>query len=276
MHEVVLLELFHARQDPSALVPLALDRQRGWSLTDDQGPTFRERPAGPGTTADADPSAWIDILPAYATMQRRHEDRTEALIAAGVPDERPARYPGILVGLLADDDPWRRVDDADRARAEATRRSLSDLVPLVERLSAELDASSVRPSVEHGDLHGNNVLFARNGTPRFFDWGDAVIAHPFVTLTTTLGSIGHHGGFDPYGPRLARLRDAYIEAWTDVVPRRDLRHEATVAMDLGHIGKAAAWERTMDGFTSEEMDGFHGWTAGWLGSLVDRLSTAYR
>ena len=118
-------------------------------------------------------------------------------------------------------------------------------------------------SLDHGDLHGNNVVPAADGAFRLFDWGDAVVAHPFATLTTTLGSIGHHAGVDPYGPAVAAGprcvpvgmggRRRRRPSWSDA---------ATLAMDLGHIGKAAAWERALQGLEPDEMAGFHGATRG--------------
>lgn len=52
------------------------------------------------------------------------------------------------------------------------------LGPAVERYAAVLSATT-RITVEHNDLHDGNV-FARNG--RIFDWGDAVITHPFLSV----------------------------------------------------------------------------------------------
>ncbi len=45
---------------------------------------------------------------------------------------------------------------------------------------------------------------------------------PFATLTVTFNSIAHHTGRTLDDPAFARLRDAYLEAWTDVAPRDEL------------------------------------------------------
>ena len=95
------------------------------------------------------------------------------------------------------------MDDAERPRSRGARGAAWPTCGRVVRTLAD-DAGGVRrssASLDHGDLHGNNVLVASGDGPiRLFDWGDAVVAHPFATLTTTLGSIGHHAGVDPYGP----------------------------------------------------------------------------
>jgi len=147
-------------------------------------------------------------------------------------------------------------------------------MPLVAALADDLAASGVEPSLDHGDLHGNNVLVGSGvDSIRVFDWGDAVIAHPFTTLATTLGSIAHHVGVDPYGPAVASVRDAYLAGWADLAPASVLERAAAVAMDLGHIGKAAAWEQALQGLEPDEMGGFHAATAVWLADFVARLES---
>ena len=72
------------------VLPLAVHAERPWILSDDAGPTLRQtRPAGDG---DHDLGAWERILPEYAQLQRSVEgdDAVAAMLAAGVPDGRPA------------------------------------------------------------------------------------------------------------------------------------------------------------------------------------------
>jgi Phosphotransferase enzyme family len=164
---------------------------------------------------------------------------------------------------------------------DTARERLAAFQPLVRNLAAELTLSPVPVSLEHGDLHGNNVLVGSGGVPatassiriRLFDWGDAVVAHPFATLTTTLGSIGYYAGLDAYGPELEPVLEAHVAAWADLAPHATLRRHATLAMDLGHIGKVAAWERALQGLDRDEMAGFHGGSAAWLRDLAARLET---
>ena len=96
--------------------------------------------------------------------------------------------------------------------------------------------------LEHDDLHGGNVLVGPDGD-RFFDWGDAVVAHPFGTLTVTFNSIAHKLELPAEDPAFARLEAVYLEAWDGVAPRADLRRAAAITRVLGCIGRALAWER---------------------------------
>lgn len=270
-HEGPLLAVFQGLGETAALLPLAVAPEQPWLLLDDGGSTLRSHMAPDGRNGDTDLAAWMRILPVYASLQRRAEGSVEALLAAGVPDLRTAGLPKTLARLLDDDAVWSRVDADERDATDQARARLRDLFPLVAELAAELAASAIPPTIEHGDLHGNNVFIGPDAAPRFFDWGDSTIAHPFATLTGTFSSIGHHARLEAYGSDLDQVRDAYTEAWTDLVPRAALARLVTLAMDLGHISKAAAWERAMTGLQPDEMGGYHGWPAGWLADLVPRL-----
>lgn len=284
-HEVALADWFASHGEPLALPVLATDDGRGWLLSADGGATLRDRTGPDGRPADRNLAIWAAILPRYAALQRRTAPATDDLVASGLPDERPERYPAILDRLLRDDALWDRVDAADRPRTTAARRRLGEDAGLIASLAAEL-ASSVEVTLDHGDLHGNNIVTGSGPSPgvaveawgaaRIFDWGDAVVAHPFTTLTTTLGSLSHHVGLDLDGPELAGLRDAYTATWADAATTSDLASTAILAVDLGHIGKAAAWERALTGLRPAEMAGSHGASAAWLADLADRLDRRVR
>ena len=90
-------------------------------------------------------------------------------------------------------------------------------------------------------------------------------------MVTTLNSVAYRLGSDPDGPELARLRDAYLDAWTDVLPRPALAEVLERALDLGRIGKAAAWARALHGVDPVAMEGHGDAPAMWLVDLVERL-----
>jgi hypothetical protein len=97
------------------------------------------------------------------------------------------------------------------------------------------------------------------------------VAHPFGTLTTTLRSVAYHTGLDEHGPELARLRDAYTEAWTDLLPRSALAEVTGLASDLTHIRKGAAWARAMEGVEPADIGEYAGAAGGWLIDFAGRL-----
>jgi len=267
-YEGRLLDAFARHGIHGALLPLATDPTRDLILFPDGGATLRAmRPDG---TGDHDLDAWVRILRGYADLQRATAPIADELVALGVPDLRPDRMPVVLAGFVTDDAIWRRADDEDREATERARERLPELRPVVDRLVAVLTRSGIPATIQHDDLHGGNVLVGPDGD-RVFDWGDASVAHPFGTLTTTLNSIEHHAGFDQAGPELGRVRDAYLETWSGPATHDELAAAARAATVLGAISRAASWERSFAGLPDDQLDGHGGATAAWLAELVERL-----
>lgn len=267
-YEGRLLAAFEGWGVRGALLPLSTEAERALLLTPDGGVTLRAtRPDG---TGDHDLDAWARILRGYARLQRTVEPHVEDLVRDGVPDGRPDRVVGTLSGLVDDQVVWARADAEDRGAAREARRRLPGLMPLVARLADELAGSGIPPSIQHDDLHGGNVLVGPAGD-RIFDWGDAAVQHPFTTLTTTMNSIEYATGLDQHGRELLRLRDQYLEAWSDIAPLSALVAAAEAARVLGAVSRAAAWERSFLGLADHELDGHGGSTAAWLAELVERL-----
>lgn len=268
-HEGPLLLVFRDLGIRHLLLPLAVHPDRPWLLSEDGGSTLRA--TRPGMTGDHDLAAWERILGEYAALQRSLEGpaAVAAMLAAGVPDGRPDRLPGALARLLDDDVIWARIVPDERAAADAARRRLRTTAGAADRLAAQLEAAGVAATIQHDDLHSNNVLVGPAGD-RFFDWGDGVVAHPFGTLTTTFNSITNKTDVALDDPIFERLRDAYLEAWTDVLPRDRLVEVSVLARDLACIGKALAWERALQGLEPDQMDGFGDGVAGWLVEFADR------
>jgi hypothetical protein len=267
-HEARLLPAFAAWGIRHVQLPLAADPDRGWLLFDDGGPTLRS--SRPDVAGDTDLQAWEGILATYGELQRSLEERTGELVRMGVPDRRPAALPATLARLVEHDAWWDLVGPDDRPAAEAARNRLSGLASWVAEAAHDLERSGIAATIQHDDLHGNNVFVGPPGV-RFFDWGDSVVAHPFGTLLTTLRSVGRRLEVDPDGPAFGRLRDAYLEAWTDVLPRSALGDVLSSALTLARIGKAAAWARALGDVAPADMDGHGDAPAMWLVDLVDVL-----
>jgi hypothetical protein len=269
-YEGSLLEVFAARGVRRVPLPLAVHPDRPWLLLDDAGPTLRQtRADGSG---DHDLAAWERVLAEYAELQRSLDtgDAVAAMLAAGTPDGRPAVLPGELARLLDEDAWWERLADEEREEGAVARRTLHEQLPVVKAHAEGLAAFRIAASVQHDDLHGGNVLAGPDGD-RFFDWGDAVVAHPFGTLTVTFNSIAHKLELPPDDPVFTRLESVYLGAWDGVASRPDLQRAAAVARVLGCIGRALAWERSLSGLEDDEMDGFGDGVAGWLVEFAGRL-----
>ncbi|WP_328474200.1 aminoglycoside phosphotransferase family protein [Actinoplanes sp. NBC_00393] len=231
----------------ATLPPLAVDTERGWMLTADAGPTLRST-----LNADSRLDTWVEVLQAYARLQRATQPHVAALLALGVPDQRVPLLPGHLAGLLADPQVRAQLDPAVPA-----------LGPSFSSWCAELAADGIPAALQHDDLHDNNVFPGL----RFFDWGDASIAHPFGSLLVALNVM--HDALDPADRPVAlpRLRDAYLEPWSDLASPSTLRRSATLACRVTRVSRAMSWQRSLRDAAVPVSDSFRAAPAAWLNEL---------
>jgi aminoglycoside phosphotransferase (APT) family kinase protein len=134
---------------------------------------------------------------------------------------------------------------------------------------AELEAFGIAATLQHNDLHDANAFPVVDGSGGLvdvvvFDFGDAVVGHPFTSLLGTLRSAAHHLGIAPGSPGLARLRHAYLEPWTAEHSRADLDRAVELAVRLGTVSKAAAWQRALSGARPQGLAEFADAVPGWL------------
>jgi hypothetical protein len=262
-HEGPLLDVFRATGARHVLLPVARHPTNPWMLLADGGPTFRAtRPDG---TGDHDIAAWERILAEYAALQRSLEtaDRVAAMLDAGVPDSRPNLLVDGMERLLGDEVAWSRILPEEQDEAAVARDRLAAIGPEVRAAALRLATAGVAATIQHDDFHGGNILVGPDGD-RFFDWGDGCVSHPFSTLTATFNSIAYHTDRDRGDPVFARLRDAYTEAWTDVLSRTELAELTDLARAFGCIGRSLAWERALAGLEPDELEGHGDEVAGWL------------
>jgi hypothetical protein len=239
--EVPLYALLARVVPGRVLTPVAADAHRGWILLPDGGPSLGECLDG-----DALTHALETALPQYARLQRELAPHTDEMLAAGVPDMRPDRMPERFEQALAVADRYvaRRGTGGDR---EALVR-LGALRPTVARWCARLAAAPGPASVDHNDLHPRNILFDAAGgldPARFYDWGDAVLAHPFASLLYALGSVqGDLLGVD-VPPATRRMRDAYLGEFADLGGPDELAETVALACRVGVIARALTWDRAV-------------------------------
>jgi len=239
------------------LVPWGIDADRRLLLLPDGGPTLRD--------SGADLAAWAEMLQSYAALQVDLVPHVEAMLALGVPDTRPGRLPGLVEDLLADDEAQLvgrpgGLDPEMRDRLLAGRDD-------VARTGQELADGGLPSSLQHDDLHDANV-FVSDGRYRFFDWGDASVAHPFLSLLVALRMAGSALGLPGGDPGLGRLRDAYLEPWSAYGSRRELRRQCHLALRVAPLARALTWRRILRGVHPDERaewaDSVPGWTAEYL------------
>ena len=106
-------------------------------------------------------------------MEGRADARS---LRPGFPMSDRSVSPAILDGLVAADPIWARLDavGVEEGIPERERR-LSRPRADIAALAAGLAGSGIRPTIEHGDLHGGNILVGPDGV-RFYDWGETATA----------------------------------------------------------------------------------------------------
>jgi hypothetical protein len=241
--EVALYETLPTLVPDHVLTPIATDRTRGWTLLPDGGPCLAMRPA-----LDAQLTEALRLVaPAYARLQRAVAPAVDTLPALGVADMRPAAMPTRFdeaLSLIGET----LVDEAQRDVLERVRAHRPTFVSWCERLAACPGGASL----DHNDLHHGNILLAPGDDlaaagkdVRFYDWGDAVVAHPFASLLVLLGSLAQRLETNERDPRLAGVRDAYLAAFADLDDAQTLVETAELACRVGKVARALTWHRAV-------------------------------
>ncbi len=249
---------------PERVLPLlAIERTRGWMLTPDQGPTLIHQEGDRGGHR-------IRVVREFATLQRALSGRRDALLETGLSELDPLDAPDRFSARIDDlaTLPARHPFALGPQEASAARARL----PVLQRAAAVLAESGIPLSLEHNDLHDNNAFLPdRDGAPlRFFDFGDALWAHPFVSLFIPMGQVVEED--DPTDardhPQGRALIEGYLDAWDDLAPRARLRRAVDAALVLGHLHRLESWWRVAQGTPVEQLDPWRG-VVGYL--LLDRF-----
>ncbi len=204
------------------IVPLAVDRERGWLLAADHGPTLWRSDV-------ADQATRRKVVEALARLQCAVQGRLEPLpgMVTLAPSEAGNRVRGIARewATLPSGHPL-KLGAGELRRAEAAADGLD------ERLAKLSD--SIPLGLELNDVYAANI-FATG--PRFFDFGNAIWGHPFVSLHSFLASVVEWT--DAPLPKADReeLYDVYLAHWGD------LRAELVATEALERVHRLVSWVR---------------------------------
>jgi hypothetical protein len=267
-YEAALVALLRELRPGLAPQVLAHDDAQAWSLTRDGGPVLR---------SIAEPDAlwgyWGRLLPRYAEAQLTLAEHKRRLVTTGIPDRGPAQLP-VECRRLLDVLAARPTEDGGLTREEAF--ALQNLLPVFDDRCAELAASPMRDSLQHDDLHSNNVCWPGESgdvsSARIIDWGDASVGHPFGTMLATVNSIAFHAGVrDDHrmdDPRLLRILDAYLEPFAALGSREELLRWVALARSTGCMTRALSWERALQEAPPTVVAGEEFPVRGWLLELL--------
>jgi aminoglycoside/choline kinase family phosphotransferase len=218
---------------------VAVEPARGWMLMCDGGEQLRLsiRP-----TRDVTP--WNPVISRYSEVQVRLAGHIAQILSLGIPDHRLAVLPALYTRLLSDEESL--LIDQEKGLTSIEVRNLRDLAPRFERICSELAAFGIPESLNHGDFHDGNVLL-RDGRITFFDWGDASVTHPFVSLRTLFVSVEIALDLPDFSftPEMAALLDRYLEPWQNFASKEALLTAYRLSKPVASIVKALSWHKTI-------------------------------
>ena len=215
---------------------IAVDTARGWMLMRDGGEQLR---ASIRPTQDIAP--WRLVISRYAEVQIGLAEHISEILALGIPDHRLEMLPPLYTKLLTDEESL--MIDQEKGLTSAEFQQLQNMASRVEQICADLAAFGIPESLNHGDFHDGNVLL-KNGRITFFDWGDASVTHPFVSLRTFFVSMEIALNLDdwaPPTPEMTALLNRYLETWERFADKEQLLAAYNLSRPVASIVKALAW-----------------------------------
>ncbi|MGH3446308.1 MAG: hypothetical protein ACRDQA_01515 [Nocardioidaceae bacterium] len=238
--EAAIVQVLATVVPDHVVVPLAVEPERGWLLTPDHGATLR-------SLESTDEGLWTRVLTEYADLQRRLVPHEGELVAAGLERLTPQMCPAYVAEQVQT---WERLPAQDPLHLDSTAAAeLRASLPRLRQAADELAGGPVPMSLDHNDLHHNNAFAPtqdETGLPlRFFDFGDAVWAHPFSSLRVTLNVVTKEWHAAATDPRVRRLTDSYLEVWSDLADLTDLRRLLDLALEFAPIHRAESWRRLL-------------------------------
>jgi hypothetical protein len=232
---------------PDIVVPvLAVDEDRGWLLMPDAGEEMRD-----ALTPVELAGAWPDVLRRYARLQAACAGRIDDLLALGVPDRRLRHVDALLDEALAFAEQGTR--GADEPPTVDEWRRLNAALPSVKACAKRLAALGLPETIQHDDLHPGNVLWGERGS-LLFDWGTAVVTHPFISLRMLIARLDDRflstmeGTPAETRPALA----AYLEPWTAFAPMDSLLRAYEDSVVLGLVLRFLMWETVLAAATEQQ------------------------
>jgi hypothetical protein len=228
-HEPRLTAFLHQHFPGFGPEVLALHPDRPWMLVAEGG-----KKLGDVFSGDALLRAWREILPRYAQLQRDVAPRTAEIVELGTPDHREAPLVGAFEDVIANE-PMVSGQRSDRL-SDDEQRALRLLLPRLMDSLRQLNALGIGDTLNHDDLHHHNVL-VRDRRMVIFDWGDACVSHPFLTLAVTMRFAAQATGRAVEADEIVALRDAYLEPWSDRASTRELRDAGELGRRIGEVSR---------------------------------------
>lgn len=220
--ESALTNWLHQNFSLSTPSVVSIEKSQNWMLMEDfQGTDFN------GISDRNKLSEYLELL---GKLQSKCSDRTGELETLGLRRNNPL----LLIEFIdwLDSRPHDIYIDLDKGQ----RNLLIASLPVLRESAEELVNTVIPPTLEHGDMDASNAFVTNRGAvsrPIFMDWSDAVISHPFFTMSSFWG-LGVEEGF---------VAESYLKPFTRFSPMKDLLKEYRHSSILSALCRTAYyWE----------------------------------
>ncbi|KTD03701.1 Phosphotransferase enzyme family protein [Legionella geestiana] len=178
----------------------------------------------------------------YTNIQRRLEHSIFEMQTLNLPDWRLYQIPRLYQELIAREDLLLK-DGLSRKEITQLHRA-SDTC---RALCAALSRYHIPETLNHCDFHENNMVIERKtGRISLIDWGEAVISHPFFSLSGCLWNLTYFYKIQPGDDIYASLQRRFILPWQDLHSEEVLLHALTLSNKLLGVFAALGYQHMYD------------------------------
>ncbi|MFP3720658.1 phosphotransferase [Niallia circulans] len=230
---------------------LAINETEGWLLMKD----FKGEPL----RIQKDKKLWQKAIGDYAELQISQIGNVDKFLQIGVPDRR-------MPILKEEINQYLEEMCLTGLSKEETNQILS-LLPILLEMCDEM-ASNIPASIEHGDLHTNNIRIVENKFV-FFDWGDASISHPFFSTRVFWHALDNLISSETeWLGMVEEFRPYYLEPWTRFGSMKEIDKTLRISDELACIQRALSWHLYITPNRQDKSDSNHK-PSQWLRLLLE-------
>lgn len=250
-HEATLSKYLDTQYPGKSVRIIAADDTKGWLLMKDiEGESLRSL---------KDKQLWQRAIREYAEVQISELKHVDKLLSIGVPDRRMPVLKKEIVDHLA--------AMCETGLSKGETKQVMELLPELLAMCDEIDAI-LPPSIEHGDLHTNNIRLVGDSLV-FFDWGDTSVSHPFFStrifwhaLDDLIDSESEWLGI------VDEFRPYYLEPWTKFAPMEKLERALRISDELACVQRALSWHLYLTPSREDKEDSYKR-PSQWLQLLLE-------
>ena len=190
-------------------------------------------------------------------LQRSFFDRTDELLALGLPDWRAAA----LTTAVAD-----VVDRAGGGLPSADRSVLEGFLQTLDDRLADADSHGLPYTLVHGDFHPGNFRGEPDGDITLLDWGDSGVGHPLLDEPAFLERMNPDD--------VAVVRTRWHALWRAAVPGSDPERAAALLAPVAAARQAVIYQKFLDNIESAERPYHADDPANWLAHTAEVIRQA--